>query len=782
MVCFPYIAKKLTLMKIGMGNRFRDLPGYYNLIVGHGVLAVMVFLFIAPAAVFIARFYGKHPGRAMHLHIYLQIMTLALTTVIFVLGFMAVGPSRSLTNPHHGIGLAIYVIILVQAIGGGWLYRREKGKRRVKLPVKLVLHQWLGRGVVMLGIIQVALGLTLYGSPKWTFVLYSLWVFFLLLLYFILSYRAMPNLDGTFDNRGRPLSSHGGTGTVISEKKSKKGWLGPLAAGAGLAALISRRRRQSRSRSRSQSRSRVEVIPSRRGSRRDSESFIEEEKFETKKREGGIMSKVLKGAAVVGAGALAKNWWDRRQEKKHGDEYTSVATDTPSKKRPRRHDSISEDSISSVTRTDHVHRMEGGRRPGGILPGPGDPVAAAAAISAAEPRPLRTPQRRHSFDSASYSYDSTLSPSRRPQSSHKARNGLLAGVGLGWAAKRWRDRRKSKEQDRQDRIDEDLRIEEERIARLGKKPAKYTGDGFPSGRKQHNRRGSQIHSSDYSSIEDERHHIRPEAIPPIPAALGGAALASGGRSRSHHDLPPVVAAPPPQQSFFPQPESGSEIYFSSGGNQHRRRSSARRREGEDAAAVAAATAAGLAAEQAATRRRSRSREQSAVVSPPVSVKVKMHGDKDRNVTLRRLTEQEAAAEREARRSSRRRRADSVSSLSASETAASNRRYRRDRRAADESAAERRADEIVAEKRAEAGIPPPATTPLSPPNPAFAGGRKPKDSAYYSGRPDAGGSVGSPESHGTWSALSPGSGSEAADRRRRRRLERNQRPSGTVDFT
>jgi hypothetical protein len=87
---------------------------------------------------------------------------------------------------------------------------------------------------------------------------------------------------------------------------------------------------------------------------------------------------------------------------------------------------------------------------------------------------------------------------------------------------------------------------------------------------------------------------------------------------------------------------------------------------------------------------------------------------------------------------------------------------------------READKIAVEKRADAGAPP-AMTPLDPPNPAFAGGRKPKHSAYYSGRPGSargagpsasgyvaingvgGGSVGSPESHGTSSGMSPGSG-------------------------
>ena len=115
-----------------MGNRFRDLPQYHTLIKGHGIIAAITFLFIIPASMLIARFYGRNPGWALRMHIYLEILTVALSTVVFILGWFAVGPERSLSNPHHGIGLAIYVIILVQALGGGWIYRREKGKARRK--------------------------------------------------------------------------------------------------------------------------------------------------------------------------------------------------------------------------------------------------------------------------------------------------------------------------------------------------------------------------------------------------------------------------------------------------------------------------------------------------------------------------------------------------------------------------------------------------------------------------------------------------------------------------
>ncbi|PMD34413.1 hypothetical protein L207DRAFT_589012 [Hyaloscypha variabilis F] len=763
-----------TMRYNGMGNRFASLPQYHQIIKGHGVVAVITFLFIVPFAILIGR-YSRSPN-ALRTHIYLQILTVALSTVVFTLGWFAVGPERSLTNPHHGIGTAIYVLILVQAIGGWWNYRRKKKHMHRKPTIKMVLHWWIGRAIALLGFAQVALGLTLYGSPKFTFVLYALWMSFLLLLFFILAYRSIGDTGGIIVRDGS--ISHGGT--VIEDKKPSRfgGLLGPLAAGAGAAALLGSRRNRSRSRSR-----RDEVIPSRRGSG----SYIEDEKYEEsrKKKSGGTFDTLLKGAAVLGAAGLAKSWWDNRQRKKE-EEYDSVDPDTPSR-RHRRHDSVSEESVE-------VHRMEEGRRGDRpILPGPGNPALAAAALSAAEPRTKRprTP-RRHSYDSEDSSFDSAMSPSRRPRSSHGLEKGVLAGLGLGWFAKKMKDRRDRKELDRLDREEAD-RIERERLAREGATPSRLTGDGYPASPRRKLRRPPPSGSSNLSSVIDDPHGIRPGAIPPIPAAMAAGGLAGAAASQmrsSRHTVTEPVAmppAPPDPQGILHQEESGSEAYNSAGGHVHRRHSSRRRRDGEEAAAVAAAGAAALAAEEEERRRRSRSRggdRRADVNSPPVSVKVKVHDDANRHVTLRRLTEQEAAAEREARKSDRRRRrADSVSSLSASDTATSRRRFRRDER--------------EAERRAESSVPPPpppAMAPLSPPNPAFAGGRRPKDSAYYSGRPgEASGSggagpaqgsgVGSPESHGTWSGMSP-SGSEAVDeRRRRRRAERNRgNQPGTVDFT
>ena len=125
-----------------MGNRFAQQPQYHNLIRAHGIIASITFLAIVPAAILIVRFYGRSPRWALRFHIWLQILTLLLTTVVFVLGWLAVGPSRKLTNPHHGIGLAIYVLVIFQFFGGWWVHRKERGKRRLYEPLKVMVRFW----------------------------------------------------------------------------------------------------------------------------------------------------------------------------------------------------------------------------------------------------------------------------------------------------------------------------------------------------------------------------------------------------------------------------------------------------------------------------------------------------------------------------------------------------------------------------------------------------------------------------------------------------------------
>lgn len=123
-----------------MGNRFKDMTGYHSMIIAHGVIATIVFLGLVPISTLIIRYYSRwNPFWAFKLHAWCQVLTLLLSTVVFVLGWFAVGPKRSLTNPHHGIGLAIYVMVIFQVLWGWLLHKKESKRVRQHVPLKLVV-------------------------------------------------------------------------------------------------------------------------------------------------------------------------------------------------------------------------------------------------------------------------------------------------------------------------------------------------------------------------------------------------------------------------------------------------------------------------------------------------------------------------------------------------------------------------------------------------------------------------------------------------------------------
>ena len=698
------------------------------------------------------------------------------------------------------------------------------------------------------------LGLTLYGSPKYLFILFALWMAFLALLFFILDYR-----DG--GRRGDHYVSGGRSEGGRSEKKSSRmKWVAPLAAGAGIFALLRGRGKKkderdterdgSRSPSlRSHRRRSVgpEVIPS---PTHGTESYYDE-KSERRRSSGGggFMKKALAAGA---AGALLGKWMGgRKKNRDHDDEYSAVATDTPSRHRTRPRYAPTESDFTDLTEDTRRHDVRRDRR-SPLLPPPGNPIVAAAAISAAE-RPIKrpsTPQRSHAhsrFDSIDGSdYSSYVSPSKRPTEKKKSSGsgmaqGALAALTFGFLGKKAKDSHDRREEERL--RDEDDRRREEAQRRSGNRNSRYTGDGYGTPtRRESRRRPSRNYpppsavtgdSSDLSSIEPrgntpyEPLHVGgappsfrpggpiPGALPPPPAPLPAPGapipipvpLPGAG---SHYNVADPVAGgismppmPPDPQGVFHH-DSGSDGYYSSGGRGPSRRPPAR---GDPAAgaAAAAASASILAQEQHEDderRRRDRPNE------PATSIKVSVHDDRDRNITLRRLTEEESRRED----AQRRRRNGSVSSHSEADTPT--RRYRRER---DTSMSSQRRAEAAAEHRVEQE-PPLVPAVLSPPNPPFAGGRRPKDSAYYSGQPGGSGTSaagpsgvvpggnqsyssigGSPGPGGGYSALSPtpsgqlrtapgsasGEANAAADRRRRRRLERREGSRsgipGSVDF-
>lgn len=729
----------------GMGNRFRELNGYHNLILAHGIMAALTFLLFVPAAIMFMRF-KRHRPNAVRFHIWLQILTFLIATVVIILGFIAVGPERSLTNPHHGIGLALYVMIVVQFFGGAWIRRKERKKRPSYGLMRILLHHWLGRTIALLGIAQVALGLTLYGSPKALFVLYALAVFILVVGYFILTYRDDKYGGSDYDDR---YSYSYGSGSVAEGRRRTSGGFSNLvkagAAGAGIAALASRFRNRSRSRDRRE----PEVV----GSRRHSIDDTVDEKYSQygrdRGREGGWKDRFLKIGAVAGGAGLAKRFFDRRRDR---DRDSDVGDYGPPL------------GGATAINPDPMERVEEGRP----LP--------------SNQHPLNYPLN-HRRSTSSMSYDSYISASQEGRS-HGLRN-AVAGLGaLGLARNIFKGRRERKEQKRIDAMREQERQDRANNRRL-------TGDGFP-------RRGGRRHSLTTTSMSestvDGRPHRNPGLPPPIPAGtfpLGaGAAVAGHDQTRTQPGPPPPSNLPPPPANIPPPPRNhmaeplsmppippdpqGGLFHHESSassadGRYHRRRRSGR--------ANATPAATGLAAGEGSSRRDRRHSVgvgEGSPASPPVSVKVKMHSD-GRHVTLRRLPEEEAAAERAARRKSKerhgRRRGDSASSLSGAGSGGE--RWRRteamERQQAEQMRAE--SERLAAARNQAQNMQAPVPMPPPPPIPGSS-----------TGPPPPTGSVSSPGNYDTEASA------DYANNRRRRRAERAQKQArenaggNTVEFT
>ncbi|KAF1966939.1 hypothetical protein BU23DRAFT_543519 [Bimuria novae-zelandiae CBS 107.79] len=695
----------------GMGNRFRNMNGYRGLVQAHGILAAITFLFVVPAAIFLARFYHRNPRMALRLHIWLQIATVFLSTALFILGFQAVGLSRSLTNPHHGIGVALYTLVLTQALGGCMIHRREKGKERYKIPLTLMLHQWLGRLIALLGIVQVALGLTLYGSPLVLFILYAVWAFILLSAWFVLSYLNQPEVG--FDDRGTYITET----TMSSSRRSHRGHgIGALAtagaAGAGLAAL----RKRSRSRSRRRpSGGRTEVLSSHTSSH-PSESYADEKYTEVGRNRQTWRDRLLGAGAAAGGIFAIKSLFNRKKR-----DPAEMASDV-SYSRPI--------GQSEVTQTD-LSRLEEGRAP--ASPGRDHwrrvEEREAAQTAAMGASPLRQGHRPTRSDTSISSFDSRTSfddGHERPKDSHGLRDGIAALGFAGFLKHTWSKRRNKKEDEHVAAMKQQD-MEEERMARANSQRQRYTGDGLPPRR---NRPPSTILSeSDISGA--------------TPALSRPDMRSATNVTRTDAVTESLVApAPPPLEHHGVLPDSGSEAYVSAGGRAHRRHRTG-------------GTGAGNPLGRGESSQRRGSHDGS-VNSPPVSVKVKMHND-GRHVTLRRLNEEEAAAEREARKKDRHRRNrdDSMSSLSNLEN---NERWRRT--AAREAAQAQQMEQPPAPiAMPEPVIPPPPAgvpvgtqSPLPPPPPI----------------PGAGGSVLSSPAYGTETDVS-----NYDSNRRRRRAERAQ---------
>ncbi|RKF57157.1 putative cytochrome b561 ferric reductase transmembrane [Erysiphe neolycopersici] len=423
-----------TMRYNGMGNRFSTLKQYHHIIKAHGILAVITFLIIVPAAIMIAQFSTRSRFWAIRLHIYFQILTILLSTVVFTLGWFAVGPSRSFTNPHHGIGLAIYVLILVQGLFGYIIYLRSNNYQTPrKLPLPVMLHEWVGKATALLGFAQVPLGLALYGSPKFTFVLYALWMALLLVLFFILKYKTRPFLYDENLNRVNETTLIEEEGADSRPSKSKAP-LSLFAVGAGVATSM---REKLNHRNRGSDIIRNEKNQAtRQDNQEEVGSYFENEEQRNKNNSGGFLNKLTKMVTALRVFGFIKN----RSNKKNNyrdDGYSTVSIDVPARPYRGRPD---ESATSGVTTSTHQTR-EDWSRISMPIPDSRHPINTTALDASETQPPMPRPvHRRYSNESNSDLDNSTIPSFHREGNAPNFKNKLLAAIGIGYFAKKTTNR------------------------------------------------------------------------------------------------------------------------------------------------------------------------------------------------------------------------------------------------------------------------------------------------------------------------------------------------------
>jgi hypothetical protein len=596
----------------------------------------------------------------------------------------------------------------------------------------------------------------------------------LLLAYFILSYHYGDVIGGGFRDDGTVSSGYTDS-RVDDERTHSHSGFGRLAAvgaaGAGLAALAGRRR--------SRSRSRVDLSGGHSGTdgRTTTTHHEKRTRFEDDERRGdGIMGKLAKVGVVVGGLALAKNLFGGRKD---------------------RHD---DERIRPTAGLGGVHSLSTDETESGLEEG----------------RPMRPHDHRPgSGTSDSYtdsSYLSDLSPPKRHGMGTKIGEGVATLGAFGLLRAAIQGRKDKREQKRIDQIRR-KEIEDEELARReSNRRRRFTGDGAGLGGR---RRTSYNSESDLTETTDGRHPPLPANVPPIPtsgpilggAGIGPATTAAAGAlaaetlrhdSGSRVQMPPAPADPQGVLHGIYN-SSGSEVYEANDGRRKHRHHL-----GEDAALAAGGAAVGATIAESSRRRRDERHDgspHSQLQSPPVSIRMTQHSD-GRHVTLRRLSEQEAAAERAARHRDRRERSSSrhhrtgpagpgsgVGSGVGTDLSGSDRDREREhwRRAEERERRDLDRNTVAANTAANAGLPPPPPigSGIGGPRPGPNLGTGPVGSSGRLASPGApgttpGGNLGAPSVSHTADTGYTGSATDAAENRRRRRAERAQQAYRTDD--
>jgi magnesium-transporting ATPase (P-type) len=177
-----------------LGGSILRLSGlsYKQLVEIHGSFMYVAWGVAPFFGIFVAR-YMKSLGHKWYiLHLWIFLGVTGLGTLI---GFLLIVLYKSPSQPrelHDFLGIFIFVFMMIQILLGFFINYMWKPSR-TSVPIHDKIHWWMGRGVFVAGLINIALGLLSY-AKRWpvstsVYVCYILLVICGFLLFFYGDYR-----------------------------------------------------------------------------------------------------------------------------------------------------------------------------------------------------------------------------------------------------------------------------------------------------------------------------------------------------------------------------------------------------------------------------------------------------------------------------------------------------------------------------------------------------------------------------------------------------------------
>ncbi|CAG8564399.1 8764_t:CDS:2 [Acaulospora morrowiae] len=135
-------------------------------ILAHGIVMFLVWGLIVPASIYIIRFARNIlPGLFFRLHWVFQVFLASPLIVIGWLLVLGAGVQFNPSNTHHVLGVAITALYFGQ-LTLGWIHHQLYDPERKYIAWWTKLHWWWGRTLVIIGFVQLALGLEEYNAGE----------------------------------------------------------------------------------------------------------------------------------------------------------------------------------------------------------------------------------------------------------------------------------------------------------------------------------------------------------------------------------------------------------------------------------------------------------------------------------------------------------------------------------------------------------------------------------------------------------------------------------------